>query len=75
MIMYLWSLIKKILNSMNENNHNNILLKIYIHEIKNMKYLSKNDLDQLQTNFTKEELIKLIHSYNEMIEYASEVIN
>ncbi len=64
------SSIKKILRVMNENNDSNKLLNKYIYDIKNMKYLSKNDLDKLETDFTKEELVKLIHSYNKMIEYG-----
>ena len=54
----------------NDNNDIDILVKKYIHDIKNSKSFDKNSIIKMN-NLPYEERIKILEVYNEMIKFFS----
>lgn len=54
-------------------NHNANLCKKYIHEIRNMKALDKEMINNIH-NMSNEEKMNIIISFNVMIEYVQEIL-
>ena len=55
-------------------NHNATgLCKIYIHEIRNMKSLDKEMINNIH-NMSNEEKMNIIITFNEMIEYVKDIL-
>ncbi len=64
---------KKINKKVN-NEKNGILLKQYIHYIRNMRYLNKEMINDIR-NMSDEEKMEIIILYNDIIDSIANIIN
>lgn len=54
--------------------NNDKSLKTYLHDIRNIKILTNNDLVKI-SNFEKDEILEILHTYNGVISFVHDVLN